>query len=253
MKMLAQSEWAHTWQPQYVAGSKHNKKGEANALSFIARIFADRPDLRSAVTPQYPFSGKRRVLSDDFYPTLLRDNVELVPHAVKRLTASGIVDATDCEREVDVIVAATGFKASTFLSSLEVTGRGARRLDDLWRDGAYAYLGIAVPDFPNFYMMYGPNTNGGAPITMMHDQQAAYIIGNLRWMMRKGVTAIDVKPSFLSWYQTWIQSRMKGTAWLEANNYFKGPQGQIVTQWRDGLLLYAVLTRVLRRLGSVPL
>jgi hypothetical protein len=102
-------------------------------------------------------------------------------------------------------------------------------------------------------MMYGPNTNGGAPITMMHDQQAAYIIGNLRWMMRKGVTAIDVKPSFLSWYQTWIQSRMKGTAWLEANNYFKGPQGQIVTQWRDGLLLYAVLTRVLRRLGSVPL
>ncbi|HVW45072.1 MAG TPA: NAD(P)/FAD-dependent oxidoreductase [Amycolatopsis sp.] len=250
LRLLAKSEWAHTYQPIYLTGSKRNKRGERIALEYLNTMFGDRPDLKKALTPTYAFSGKRRVLSDDYFPALKRDNVELVPHSVSELTATGIIDSTGEERDVDVVVAAIGYKASTFLSSLDVTGRGGKRLREEWRDGAYAFVGMAVPDFPNFYMMYGPNTNGGAPITMMHDQQAHYVVANVRRMARRGIRVIDVRRRAVRLYNRWLQGRMENTAWLEGNNYFKGPHGQIVTQWRDGLLLYGFLLRALRLPGS---
>jgi cation diffusion facilitator CzcD-associated flavoprotein CzcO len=250
LRNLARSEWAHSYQPIYMVGSKRHKRAERISLDYIDRVFADRLDLKKAVTPAYTFSAKRRVLTSDFYPALLRENVELVPHAVDHLTRHGVVDDTGREHEVDVVVAATGFKASSFLSSLRAYGRGGRDLHEVWRDGAYAFVGVAVPGFPNFYMMYGPNTNGGAPITYMHDQQAKYVVRNLRRMVRHRIRAIDVRPVFVTGYNSWVQSRMAGTAWLEGNNYFRGPNGQIVTQWRDGLLLYALLIWLLRRPAS---
>lgn len=250
LRLLARTEWAHTYQPIYLMGSKRNKRGERIALDYLNTTFADRPDLKKALTPTYAFSGKRRVLSDDYFPALKRENVELVPSSVSELTEDGVIDSTGEERAVDVIVAAIGFKASTFLSSLAVTGRGGKCLREEWRDGAYAFLGVAVPDFPNFYMLYGPNTNGGAPITLMHDQQAHYVVANVKRMTRRGLRVIDVRPRVVRAYNRWLQGRMANTAWLEGNNYFKGPRGQIVTQWRDGLLLYGLLIRALRLPGS---
>lgn len=248
---FAKSEWAHTYQPPYRLGSKRSQRGEATALAYIDNVFRGRPDLQKAVTPTYPFSAKRRVLTSDFFPALLRPNVELVPHSVERLTSNGIIDATGTERKADVIVAAIGFKASTFLSTLRVVGRDGLDIHEVWKDGAYAFLGVTLPRFPNFYMMYGPNTNGGAPITYMHQQQAGYVIRNLKAMARSGITQIDVKPSYTERYNRWLQTRMRGTAWLQGNNYFKGPRGQIVTQWADGVILYGLLIRLLRRAASV--
>jgi len=245
-------EWGYIGRPVYDAGSRRNLKARARALEYIEASFGDRDDLKKAVTPAYPFSGKRRILSDDFYPALLRKNVELVPHPVTRVTENGVIDATGVERAVDILVLATGFKASQYLSRLKVFGRDGRDLHEVWREGAFALLGMSLHGFPNFYMLYGPNTNGaGGPITWNSEQQAGWIARDVRRMMRRGYTTIETKPSYVTKYNDWLQARLRRTVWAESNNYMKAPSGRIVTQFHGGMMLQWLLLRILRVPSSV--
>ena len=191
-----------------------DQRGHASgsAASYIARQFADRPDLRDAVTPTYPYPGKRPVVASTFYPALKKDNVELVPRAVSSVTRTGIVDADGVERAVDVIVMATGFQPADYLARLRVVGRDGRTLQEHWAGEPRAYLGITVPEFPNFFMLYGPGTNGGE-IVIMLESQAEYAVRAVKRMMRERVTAIEVKPSFEAGWHRWLQARMEGTSW----------------------------------------
>jgi cation diffusion facilitator CzcD-associated flavoprotein CzcO len=234
----------------YRVGTKRNLKGEAIAREYIDQVFKDRPDLKALVTPAYPFSGKRRIVSSDYYPALLRKNVQLVPHAVSRITHDGVVDVTGIERKIQVLVVATGFKASDYLSSLEVYGRNGRDLHAQWKNGACGFLGTTIPGFPNLYTIYGPNTNGGGPVTFMHERQAEYIVRDVKRLMRSGAEALEVRRSFVIAYNRWLQRRLADTAWATANNYMKGPSGTIVTQWPEGMILYWFLLRSLRRVST---
>ena len=137
-------------------GSKLHQKRQRTCLDYISEQFAQRPDLLKAVTPTYPYPGKRPVIASTFYPALKEDNVELVPKAVVGVTPSGIVDSDGVERAVDVIVMATGFQAANYLARLRVTARSGRTLAEHWAGEPRAYLGITVPGFPNFFMLYGP-------------------------------------------------------------------------------------------------
>ena len=129
-------------------------------------MFADRPDLAEAVTPKYPYPGKRPILNSTFYPALLRDNVELVPRAVESVTEKGVVDVDGNEYLADVLVMATGFQPASYLSSLEIVGVGGRTIHEAWDDEPRALLGMTVPGFPNFFILYGPNTNGGEIVSL---------------------------------------------------------------------------------------
>ena len=189
------------------------------------------------------------MLASTFYSALKKGNVELVPRAVSSVSRTGIVDCDGVERAVDLIVMATGFRAADYLSRLRVVGRGGRSLHDIWAGESQAYLGITVSNFPNFFMLYGPGTNGGE-IVIMLESQAEYAVRAVRRMMRKGVTAIEVKPSFEAGWSRWLQSKMKGTSWTMTNNYFTSPSGRVVTQWPYGNLLYRVLTKTLGRVSE---
>lgn len=228
------------WRP----GTKANAEREAMCRRYIERQFRDRPDLREAVTPRYPYPGKRPVFASGFYPALRQENVELVPKAVTALTRTGIVDADGVERAVDVVVLATGFRAADYLARLRVVGRDGRTLHEHWDGEPRAYLGITVPGFPNFFMLYGPGTNGGEIVTML-EAQAQYAVRAVRRMVRERVSAIEVKPAFEARWFAWLQSRMDGTSWATTNNYFKAPTGRVVTQWPYGNWIYTVLTRLL--------
>jgi cation diffusion facilitator CzcD-associated flavoprotein CzcO len=230
-------------------GSERNAAARRRALAFIDSVFQDRPDLKAKVTPAYEFSGKRRILQDDFYATLLRDNVELVARPVATVLPHAVVDDEGTEYKADVLVMSTGFHASKYLSTLEVTGRTGRSLQTAWSEGPYAFLGMMVPEFPNFYMLYGPNTNGG-PILQHHEMQARYIVRDLRTMRRRKVTAIEVRPGPVRLYNAWLQKRLARTAWAHANNYMKGPTGSIVTQWGDGLIRFWALHQIPRWITS---
>ena len=233
----------------YRPGSRTNAEREAFCRSYIDRQFAERPDLRDAVTPKYAYPGKRPVFASSFYPALKQPNVELVPRAVESVTRTGIVDATGEERAVDVIVLATGFQAANYLARLRVVGRAGRSLHEHWAGEPRAYLGITVPGFPNFFMLYGPGTNGGELVTML-ESQADYAVRAVRRMVRERVTALEVRPVFERWWYCWLQSRMRGTSWTTSNNYFRSPTGKIVTQWPSGNLVYRVLTKTLGRVSE---
>ncbi len=227
-------------------GTKVNTLREQQCRAYIAHVFKDRPDLRAAVTPSYPYPGKRPVLTGDFYPALLRENVELVPHAVASVTRHGVIDARGVTHPADVLVLATGFQPTNYLASLDVVGRAGRSLHRTWEGEPQAFLGITVPGFPNFYILYGPNTNGGEIVSQL-ERQAEFAVRSIRRLGRRGVTAVEVRPTFYVACNRWLQGAIAKTSWVLANNYYTTPSGRVVTQWPYGAIAYGVLTKLLGR------
>ncbi len=232
----------------FLPGSAMNARSAQAALDLIDTVFADRPDLRAMVTPSYSFGGKRAVLSSSYYQALLRDNVELVPRPVVSCTPTGVVDAAGEEREADVLVMATGFRPADYLAGLRVVGRDGVDLHGYWNGEPSAFLGITMPGFPNFFLLYGPNTNGGFIIPNL-ERQSAYAAKEIR-RLRRGVTAVEVRPGVTERYNRWLQRKLARTAFTATDNYYVSASGKVVTQWPESATLYALLTVVLRRISS---
>jgi cation diffusion facilitator CzcD-associated flavoprotein CzcO len=230
----------------YRPGTKVHTTAEQACRSYIDRVFADRTDLRDAVTPTYPYWGKRVIFASTFYPALKRDDVRLVPRAVTSVTETAVIDSDGVEHPVDVVVLATGFQPTNYLANLEVLGRDGRSLHEHWDGEPRAFLGITVPGFPNFFMLYGPGTNGGEIVWML-ERQAEYAVRALRRMERRGATAVEVRRLWADGYDWWLQWSVRKTAWAVSNNYFKTGSGKIVTQWPYSPLVYAALTKALGR------
>ena len=111
------------------------------------------------------------------------------------------------------------------------------------------FLGITVPGFPNFYILYGPNTNGGEIVSHL-ERQAEFVVRALRRMRTGNVTAIEVRQRPFELYNRWLERSMAKTAWVVSNNYYKSPSGRVVTQWPYGTLLYGLLTKLLGRVSE---
>ena len=231
-------------------GTPQNAKAQAACERYIAKVFKDRPDLAKAVTPGYPYGGKRQVLASGFYESLLLDHVTLVPQAVERVTETGIVDAEGINHEVDVLIMATGFQAADYLNSLEVIGGGGRSLREVWDGEPQAFLGISVPDFPNFAILYGPNTNQGNVIFGL-ETSVNYVVRNLKRMKRTGVTSIDVRRSYFVLYNRWLQRRLATSALATAKNYHKSASGRLVLPFPTNMGWYWVFCRIFRRWAAV--
>jgi len=223
-----------------------NEMGRQAALAFIDREFSEYPDVRKAVTPGYPFWGKRLVFNSTFYASLKLPNVELVPFPVESVTRAGLVDSSGAEHPVDVLILATGFKTTDYLGTMEVRGRAGRTLQDAWAGEPSAFLGLTVPGFPNFYMVYGPGTNGGEIVSMLM-RQAEHIVRAVKRMRRQGVTTFEVKRAWSAMYDAWLQEQVGSTSWAIADNYYKAPSGKIVTQWPYSPGVYGILVRALGR------
>jgi cation diffusion facilitator CzcD-associated flavoprotein CzcO len=230
-------------------GTKVNALRESQCRGYINAVFKDRPDLLKMVTPEYPYPGKRPVLTGTFYPALLRDNVELIPHAVVSVTPSGLVDDVGVEHPADVLILATGFQPTKYLATVEVVGRDGVSLEQKWDGEPSAFLGITVPGFPNFYMLYGPNTNGGEIVSHL-ERQAEFVVRAVRRMTSGKVTAIEVRQQPYDLFNRWLERSMAKTAWVVSNNYYKTPSGRVVTQWPYGTFLYGALTKVLGRISE---
>ena len=221
-------------------GTRANTQARDAALGYIAEVFADRPDLARAVTPDYPFAGKRAVVSSDFFPALKHPNVTLLPHAVAACTPDGLVDAAGRTHRADAIVLCTGFEVTEYLSSVRIVGRRGRSLSEVWGGEPYAFVGLMVPEFPNFFMLYGPNTNGGFTVTNL-ERQATFIARELARLRRRGLPCVEVTEAATHRYNAWLQGRIAGTAFVDGNNYFKTASGRVVTQWPDNATQYGLL------------
>ena len=212
---------------------------------FRRRLAEQVPDpaLRAALTPSYVMGCKRVLLSDDYYQALNRPNVELVTERIDRLSERGVVTADGREREVDAVVYGTGFRAQSFVAPMRVRGLGGRTLEDAWRDGAEAYLGITVSGFPNLFLIYGPNTNlGHNSIIYMLESQFNYIVGCVRALTR--VTSIDVRADVQNAFNGRLQRRFRDTVWTTGcRSWYMTADGKMVNNWPGHTFGYRRATR----------
>jgi cation diffusion facilitator CzcD-associated flavoprotein CzcO len=233
----------------FAAGSVPNRLTEKLCRRYIDSRIED-PQLRALVTPTHPLGCKRIIFDDTFYRALARDNVTLVPHAVTSVTESGVIAADGRHRPADVLVMATGFQAQDYLSTLRVRGVDGRDLHEVWAGEPRAFLGVTVDGFPNFFMLYGPNTNGGNSIIFQLERQAEVAV-RMIGRLRPGREVIETRSAAFARYDRWIagQIRKRFTAANFCHNYYFSPTGRNVTQWPRGGLDYWVLTRVLPQLA----
>jgi cation diffusion facilitator CzcD-associated flavoprotein CzcO len=197
------------------------------------------PETRERLTPTTPFGCQRPLTASNYYPTFNRPDVELVTDAIARVVPEGVVTTDGRVHEFDVLVIATGFAATRYLSSIEVTGREGQRLVDTWNDGAQAFLGIATSGFPNLFQLYGPNTNNGSIIYML-ECQVDLVVRSVQMMDAERLSWIDVRPEVMVAYNEAIQRDIEGIdAWMAScHNYYRSPSGRVVTQWPHSMAEY---------------
>lgn len=220
-----------------VEGTRNHRRRAAAASLHLERGLGDRPDLLPLVTPDHPFEGKRPVLSDDYYPMLRDPKVTLVPSGVKELTERGVRDFDGHEHDLDVLVLATGFEASNYLGSFEIVGDGGIELHERWRGEPEATLGIMVPGFPNFFMLYGPNTNS-VPLVSFYEAQARFAAATIDRMSRRGYRRVEIRPAVHERYNAWLQRQLRNTVWSRNDNYFRAGTGKVVSQWPFSATFY---------------
>jgi cyclohexanone monooxygenase len=228
-------------------GSDKTQEYRDIALRQLAAIIPD-PELRERLTPDHPLGCKRLVFATEYLQALASDKVEVVSSPARALRSRTLVTEDGTELDVDVVVCATGYAVADYLGQIEVRGEGGVRLRDMWSDGAYAYLGMAVPAFPNFFMLYGPNTNVGSnSVIFVLEAQARYIVSALKRMRRRGKSYIAVRRDATEDYIAKIDRWMVGTVWTtRCSSYFRAANGRVVTQWPRSARAFWAMTRRFR-------
>ena len=228
-------------------GSGKTHEFKSIALRQLEASVAD-DELRDRLTPDHPFGCKRLVFATDYLQTLTQPHVEVVSSPARYLRSRSLVTDDGSELAVDVVLCATGYAAADYLGQIDVVGEGGTSLRETWRDGAYAYLGMAVPGFPNFFMLYGPNTNVGSnSVIFMLEAQARYIVRAFAHMRRRRKPYIAVRQDAMAEFTAKIDRWMEGTVWLtRCHNYFRAANGRVVTQWPRSARAFWTMTRRFR-------
>jgi cation diffusion facilitator CzcD-associated flavoprotein CzcO len=203
------------------------------------------PALREKCVPDYVMGCKRVLFSNDWYPALARPNVDLVTDRIERIAGDGVITADGSHRPADVIIYGTGFRTLDFLAPMSVTGLGGRRLDEAWREGAEAYLGITVSGFPNFFMLYGPNTNlGGNSIIYMLEGQIGYVASALRALDQERLNWLDVRPDVQRSFNAWVTTASRTSVWESGcHSWYTTASGRNTNNWPDHTFLYRYRVR----------
>ncbi len=179
----------------------------------IERTIED-PELRRKVTPEDELGCKRVMVTDEWYPTLTQPNVDLITERIEAITPTGVRDAAGVERPADVLVLATGFATHGFVAPMEISGRDGRTLAAEWDEVARAYLGLSVPGFPNMFLLYGPNTNGGTgSVIFTLESGIGHVLAALREMDRTDASQIEVRRDAAEEFDRELRAALDNTVW----------------------------------------
>jgi len=198
----------------------------------INKAIAD-PVLRAAVTPEDELGCKRLMLTDEWFATLTKPNVELITAPVAEITPGAVRLGDGSERGADVLVLATGFKTHGFVAPMEVIGAGGRSLAEEWSDVARAYLGLSVPEFPNMFLLYGPNTNGGTgSVIYTIEAGVGHVIAALGQLERTGASRIEVRRQAAEAFHRELRAALKETVWhTGCTSWYVDENGNDPNQW----------------------
>jgi cation diffusion facilitator CzcD-associated flavoprotein CzcO/acetyl esterase/lipase len=211
----------------------------------MLRLQVPDPAVRARLTPDHEMGCKRVLISSDYYRAMARGNVEVVTDAVREVTRDGVVTADGVERRVDAIIYGTGFSANALLAPIRIRGVGGRSLDDAWREGAEAYLGLSVAGFPNLFILYGPNTNlGSGSIVHMLESQMSWVLGALQELTRRPGACLDVRESAQDAFDREMQERLRTSVWQSGcTSWYRTRSGRVVNNWPGLMSEYRRRTR----------
>lgn len=200
---------------------------------YIEEQLADRPDLIEACLPDYPPYGKRPLIDNGWFKTIKRPDVGLVTDAVREIRPNGVVTRGGEFHAADVLVYATGFRALQFLWPMEIVGRSGKTLADSWGpNDARAYLGLSVPDFPNMFILNGPNTNaghGGSAI-IATEFQVRYLLQAIGHLVASDVDAFEVRDDVFWDYNDELDEALSRSIWAHEGmtNWYRNDAGRVV-------------------------
>ncbi|HEV7207818.1 MAG TPA: NAD(P)/FAD-dependent oxidoreductase [Mycobacteriales bacterium] len=216
---------------------------EKQALKHLRAQVGD-PALRATLTPRYRLGCKRILISNDYYPALARDNVQVATDTITEVVPTGIRTEDGTVHEADTLIFATGFHVTDMAVGDRVRGIGGQSLDDVWQGSPTAYLGTTVAGFPNFFLLVGPNTGlGHSSIVYMIESQVPYIVQALDHARRCG--PVDVRPEVAQAYNAKLQRQMSGTVWTDGGckSWYLDRHGRNSTLWPDFTFRFRRLLR----------
>jgi cation diffusion facilitator CzcD-associated flavoprotein CzcO len=233
--------------PESVAGRLN--QAIYRPLSQVNRFIQLRGNrkLWKATTPDSPVGCKRILITADWFPTLRRDNVELVPRPIAEVTENSVVGTDGRAHPADAIVFGTGFSTTEFLAPMKVVGREGRRLaEDAWARGGEAYLGIAVPSFPNMFLLYGPNTNHGTGSAVeLLEAQARYAAQAVEVLASGAAERLEVRRERHDEFVREMDERLSGSVWVGCSNWYVTAEGRVTNNWPGSQREYKRRTRTL--------
>ncbi|TQL68033.1 cation diffusion facilitator CzcD-associated flavoprotein CzcO [Nocardioides albertanoniae] len=245
----ALSRWVTYWQlePRAAAFTRFPKLMEILQRRFEKSLHAqvEDPVKRALLTPTDLIGCKRVLLSNDYYPAVVQDNVSIVNDGIVEVRPEGVVTEDGTLHEVDAIILGTGFQATDFLAPMHITGRDGLDLNEVWRDGAEAHLGISVAGFPNLFLLYGPNTNlSHSSIVFMLESQINYILQGVKKVAGAAVRSVEVRSGVQDEFNVGIQTRIGATVWdRDCRSWYKTAAGKNTTNWPGATFTYRLKTR----------
>ncbi len=199
--------------------------GEKLSLRHLESQVKD-PELRKKLTPDFQFGCKRMLISDDYWSSFERENVELVTEGIEEIKSTGIQTVDGKLRECDAIIMATGFALGLASAPFSVTGLGGRTLNETWKDGAVAYKGMTVSGFPNWFIIMGPNTGPGHTSVLVYTEaQIEHTIEAISKLRNEKLKFVDVRQDVQDRYNERIQSRMKYMVWSNCKSWYLSEDG----------------------------
>jgi 4-hydroxyacetophenone monooxygenase len=237
-----------SWPDQSRAVSEANDQLRQLLTEAMVPQYEDRPDLLAKVVPTFPPASKRVIVDDGSWAEMLhRDNVELTTTAIERIVPEGVVTSDGELHRFDVLLYGTGFQPSKFLTPMKVVGRGGVELHEQWDGDARAYLGVTVPGFPNFFMLYGPNTNIvlNGSIIWFSECEVRYMMDCIKRVLAGGHRAAEVRREVHDHYNEEIDAENLRMVWgvSTVNSWYKSDSGRVAQNWPFPLLEYWKRTR----------
>ncbi len=216
---------------------------EPRLLGLLARLSRSHmekaisdPELQRKLTPDYTIGCKRLLPSNHWYPALAKPNVKLLTSGLAEVRGRTVVASDGTEVEVDAIILGTGYHVTDIPFADHVRGREGAVLQDVWAGSPRAYLGTSIPDFPNFFMLLGPNTGlGHSSMVYMIESQVAHVLAAIEAMGDAGASTIEVRREAYEGYNQAVERRMQGTVWETGgcSSYYIDRTGRNATIWPD--------------------
>jgi cation diffusion facilitator CzcD-associated flavoprotein CzcO len=241
--------WMESLVPMFTRRPPRTARAMTAFYRGLARVFravqlrGDR-QLMAATEPNYSIGCKRVLITSDWYPTLRRENVDMVTAPIREVVADGIVTEDGRHHPVDTILFGTGFTATEFLAPMDVEGRAGHTLAQEWAHGAEAYLGITVPGFPNMFLLYGPNTNHGTGSAIeLIEAQARYGADAVKLLADGAAEQLEVRREVHDAFARELRERLDDSVWATCSSWYVTAEGRVTNQWPGTQTEYRRRTR----------